>query len=239
MGTHSTRTTMLSVYSPAFTSPFSRPFSGFGSFDREDLDDFFGPFLLQPQVDRARHKRPRGREVEPRGSSGVLSLFGGFMKHGDHSDVSNMHLDLDVVEQEGNYQVKADLPGVKKEDIKVSLNEESNVLTLSATKSDEVNHDTDAYKRRERRFEEGAARMSTAPKLGFDIMSPDGRTPKMRRTSGTKERRIAARMTAGKARLTRKAIASVPVGMLLSSTSNCRVTSPSALGVVDDVGTPM
>ena len=143
---------MLSVYSPAFTSPFSRPFSGFGSFDREDLDDFFGPLLLQPQVDRARHKRPRGREVEPRGSSGVLSLFDGFMKHGDHSDVSNMHLDLDVVEQEGNYQVKADLPGVKKEDIKVSLNEESNVLTLSATKSDEVNHDTDAYKRRERRF---------------------------------------------------------------------------------------
>ena len=143
---------MLSVYSPAFTSPFSRPFSGFGSFDREDLDDFFGPLLLQPQVDRARHKRPRGREVEPRGSSGVLSLFDDFMKHGDHSDVSNMHLDLDVVEQEGNYQVKADLPGVKKEDIKVSLNEETNVLTLSATKSDEVNHDTNAYKRRERHF---------------------------------------------------------------------------------------
>ena len=143
---------MLSVYSPAFTSPFSRPFSGFGSFDREDLDDFFGPFLLQPQVDRARHKRLRGREVEPRGPSGVLSLFDGFMKHGDHSDVSNMHLDLDVVEQEGNYQVKADLPGVKKEDIKVSLNEETNVLTLSATKSDEVNHDADAYKRRERHF---------------------------------------------------------------------------------------
>jgi len=143
---------MLSVYSPAFTSPFSRPFSGFGSFDREDLDDFFGPLLLQPQVDRARHKRPRKREVEPRGPGGVLSLFDDFMKHGDHGDVSNMRLDLDVVEQEGNYQVKADLPGVKKEDIKVSLNEETNVLTLSATKSDEVNHDTNAYKRRERHF---------------------------------------------------------------------------------------
>ena len=143
---------MLSVYSPAFTSPFSRPFSGFGSFDREDLDDFFGPLLLQPQVDRARHKRPRRREVEPRGPSGVLSLFDGFMNHGDHDDMSNMRIDLDVVEQEGNYQVKADLPGVKKEDIKVSLNEETNVLTLSATKSDEVNHDTNAYKRRERHF---------------------------------------------------------------------------------------
>jgi len=143
---------MLSIYSPALTSPFSRPFSGFGSFDREDLDDFFGPFLLQPQVDRARRKRLRGREVEPRGPSGVLSLFDGFMKHGDHDDMSNMRIDLDVVEQEGNYQVKADLPGVKKEDVKVSLNEETNVLTLSATKSDEVNHDTDAYKRRERHF---------------------------------------------------------------------------------------
>merc|ERR1712146_462661 len=77
---------------------------------------------------------------------GVLSLFDGFMKQGDHDDMSNMRIDLDVVEQEGNYQVKADLPGVKKEDVKVSLNEETNVLTLSATKSDEVNHDADAYK---------------------------------------------------------------------------------------------
>merc|ERR1712146_414283 len=92
---------------------------------------------------------PRRREVEPRSPGGVLSLFDDFMKHGDHGDVSNMRLDLDVVEQEGNYQVKADLPGVKKEDIKVSLNEETNVLTLSATKPDEVNHDTNAYKRRE------------------------------------------------------------------------------------------
>merc|ERR1712146_831768 len=50
------------------------------------------------------------------------------------------------------YQVKADLPGMKKEDIKVNINDKTNVLTLSATKSDEDNQVTDAYKRRERYF---------------------------------------------------------------------------------------
>merc|ERR1712023_269186 len=58
----------------------------------------------------------------------------------------------DVIEKEDSYQVKADLPGMKKEDIKVSLDDKTNVLALSATKSDEVNHDTDTYKRRERHF---------------------------------------------------------------------------------------
>merc|ERR1712146_118579 len=61
-------------------------------------------------------------------------------------------MQLDVIEKEDSYQVKADLPGMKKEDIKVSLDDKTNVLTLLATKSDEVNHDTDTYKRRERHF---------------------------------------------------------------------------------------
>merc|ERR1712188_315281 len=50
------------------------------------------------------------------------------------------------------YQVKADLPGMKKEDITVNLNDKTNVLTISAEKKDEINQDTDTYKRRERYF---------------------------------------------------------------------------------------
>merc|ERR1712146_383336 len=60
---------------------------------------------------------------------------------GRMSTPNKMH--LDVIEQEDKYQVKADLPGMKKEDIKVNINDKTNVLTLSATKSDEVNQVTD------------------------------------------------------------------------------------------------
>jgi len=142
---------MLSVYSPAFVSPFSRSPFRFGSFfDRDEVDDFLGPLLLRPGDDKVTHKRPRRYQLQRRDPGDVFSLLDDFMKDDDYGNMKNMH--LDIIEQENNYQVKADLPGVRKEDIKVSLNDETNVLTLSATKSDGVNHDTDAYKRRERDF---------------------------------------------------------------------------------------
>ena len=135
---------MLSVYSPAFASPLFRSPFGLGSFfDQENDDDFFGVYNINK-------KRPRGHQLQRRNPSNALSLFGAFMNDSDHSSVNNMH--LDVIEQENSYQVKADLPGMKKEDIKVSLNDETNVLTLSATQSDEAINDTDIYKSRERYF---------------------------------------------------------------------------------------
>ena len=145
---------MLSVYTPAFASSFSRSPFGFGSFFDQDDDDFFGPLLLQPRVNNMSNKRPRPHQLQRRDPDpgNALSLFNSFLNNTDNriSDINNMQ--LDVIEKEDSYQVKADLPGMKKEDIKVSLDDKTNVLTLSATKSDEVNHDTDTYKRRERRF---------------------------------------------------------------------------------------
>jgi len=143
---------MLSVYTPAFASSFSR--SPFGSFFDQDDDDFFGPLLLQPRVNNMSNKRPRAHQLQRRDPDpgNALSLFDAFLSNTDNriGDINNMQ--LDVIEKEDSYQVKADLPGMKKEDIKVSLDDKTNVLTLSATKSDEVNHDTDTYKRRERHF---------------------------------------------------------------------------------------
>ena len=136
---------MLSVYSPAFASPLSRTPFGFGSFFDHEDDDFFGPLLLQPGVYNMNNRRPRH---DP---GNALSSFDTLISNlDDNNSIKGMH--LDVIEKENSYQVKADLPGVKKEDIKVSLNDETNVLTLSATKSDEVINDTDIYKSRERYF---------------------------------------------------------------------------------------
>merc|ERR1712005_59872 len=127
---------------------------GFGSFFDQDDDDFFGPLLLQPRVNNMSNKRPRAHQLQRRDPDpgNALSLFDAFLSNTDNriGDINNMQ--LDVIEKEDSYQVKADLPGMKKEDIKVSINDKTNVLTLSATKSDEVNQDTDAYKRRERYF---------------------------------------------------------------------------------------
>merc|ERR1712005_103527 len=112
---------------------------GFGSFFDQDDDDFFGPLLLQPRVNNMSNKRPRAHQLQRRDPDpgNALSLFDAFLSNTDNriSDINNMQLDV-----------------MKKEDIKVSLDDKTNVLTLSATKSDEVNHDTDTYKRRERHF---------------------------------------------------------------------------------------
>lgn len=58
---------------------------------------------------------------------------------------------VDVVETKDAYEINADLPGVKKEDIDVELNEEGQ-LTISATRGDEQEDQDKNYIHRERRF---------------------------------------------------------------------------------------
>ncbi len=57
---------------------------------------------------------------------------------------------VDVTEKDDSYIVKADLPGVKKEDIDVSVH--NSVLTLKATTSSESSDDSGNVLRRERHF---------------------------------------------------------------------------------------
>jgi HSP20 family protein len=57
---------------------------------------------------------------------------------------------VDLSETEDSYEVKADIPGMKKEDIQVSYRE--NVLTLTGEKKKEMKSSKDNYHRLERSY---------------------------------------------------------------------------------------
>lgn len=57
---------------------------------------------------------------------------------------------VDVVENKENFVVRAELPGMKKDDVKLSL--ENNVLTLSGEKRAEAKRDEDNFHLRESRY---------------------------------------------------------------------------------------
>jgi len=56
---------------------------------------------------------------------------------------------VDIKENEKEYIVEADLPGVKKEEINVEINNDR--LTISVERNEEVNEERENYIRRERR----------------------------------------------------------------------------------------
>jgi HSP20 family protein len=57
---------------------------------------------------------------------------------------------VDVVENEDSFEIRAELPGVKLEDVKLSL--DNNVLTISGEKKQEVKADRDNVIRVERNY---------------------------------------------------------------------------------------
>ena len=60
----------------------------------------------------------------------------------------DMNMKVDVKKEKDNYIINADLPGFKKEDINLDL--EDGYLTIKAFKSEEVNEEEDNYVRKER-----------------------------------------------------------------------------------------
>lgn len=70
-----------------------------------------------------------------------LSNFGSFR---------NDSFKIDIREKEGEYLIDAELPGVKKEEIKLDLN--NSQLTISVTREEEKNDENSNYVHRERRF---------------------------------------------------------------------------------------
>jgi HSP20 family protein len=60
------------------------------------------------------------------------------------------HPAVDVYETEGSYVLKAELPGVSKEDIKIDVN--NNALTIKGEKKFEEKKEKDNYMRVERRY---------------------------------------------------------------------------------------
>jgi len=56
----------------------------------------------------------------------------------------------DIRETDKEYIIEVEMPGVRKEDIKVELN--NDVITISAERKEEVNEEKENYIRRERKF---------------------------------------------------------------------------------------
>ena len=59
----------------------------------------------------------------------------------------NLSIPVEVRDKKDEYDVRAELPGVKKEDLDIETND--NYLTISATKSEEKNEEEKTYKKSE------------------------------------------------------------------------------------------
>lgn len=76
----------------------------------------------------------------------MQNMFEGFQDMG--RDVLGGQVPVDIREQDGEIIVKADLPGVEKEDINLRADEET--LEIAAESSQEVEEENEKYYRRER-----------------------------------------------------------------------------------------
>ncbi|MEJ2639887.1 MAG: Hsp20/alpha crystallin family protein [Desulfosarcinaceae bacterium] len=77
-------------------------------------------------------------------------FFAPFFNDRWDADLTQWQPVVDVMEEDGQYRVKAELPGMKKENIKVDV--KGNMLTLRGERSEEKTDEKERYFRRERRF---------------------------------------------------------------------------------------
>lgn len=81
---------------------------------------------------------------------GIISVFDEFFNEAMFPESLNSNpLRADIRETEKEYIVDAEVPGVRKEDIKIELRED--ILTISVEQNDQKEEKTDNYLRRERR----------------------------------------------------------------------------------------
>jgi len=83
----------------------------------------------------------------------VDRVFNGFFGHLIEPDTTEAwYPAVDIYEEKDNFVIKADLPGIKQEDIKVSLN--NNTLTLKGERKVETEEKHKGYYRTERSYGE-------------------------------------------------------------------------------------
>ena len=96
-------------------------------------------------------RKNRGLSERPHDIFNIDNLFDGFF--GDSFMpaffAGDAQIKVDIKENEKEYIVEADLPGVKKEEISVDLNNDR--LTISVTRNEETNIEKENYIRKERR----------------------------------------------------------------------------------------
>ena len=86
----------------------------------------------------------------PRKERYLPSVFGDTMFNDFFNNQNDFMPNVDIVEQRGKLLVKVDLPGVEKEDLKLSLKE--GMLTISGEKKVEHEKEEDTYYRCERAY---------------------------------------------------------------------------------------
>ena len=72
--------------------------------------------------------------------------------YGYDETMDKLSMPVEVTDKENEYDIRAELPGVKKEDLDIDLND--NYLTIRATKSEEKHEDEKCYKKSEFRYGE-------------------------------------------------------------------------------------
>ena len=77
-------------------------------------------------------------------------FFAPFFNDRWDADMTQWQPVVDIIEEDGQYRVKAELPGMDKEHIKVDVKD--NVLSLRGERSEEKTDEKERYYRRERRF---------------------------------------------------------------------------------------
>jgi len=96
-------------------------------------------------------RKNRGLSERPHDIFNIDNFFDGFF--GDSFMpaffAGDAQIKVDIKENEKEYIVEADLPGVKKEEINVDLNNDR--LTISVTRNEETNIEKENYIRKERR----------------------------------------------------------------------------------------
>lgn len=76
-------------------------------------------------------------------------LWRGFVPSGEHPEIESWAIPLDVTQEGDNIVVQASLPGVKPDDVQVSI--EDNVLTIKGQTTEEKERQVGDYLMRERR----------------------------------------------------------------------------------------
>lgn len=98
----------------------------------------------------------RNNSINKRGEDIFDSFFNNFfgedMFYPSNISTFGNGFKVDLKENENNYMIEADLPGIKKENIDINLN--NNYLTISAKRQDDVEDKSGNYVRRERRYGE-------------------------------------------------------------------------------------
>jgi HSP20 family protein len=96
-------------------------------------------------------RKDRGLSERPHDVFSIDNLFDNFFGNSLMPALfsGDGQIRVDIKENEKEYIVEADLPGVKKEEINVDLNNDR--LTISVTRNEEVNEEKENYIRKERR----------------------------------------------------------------------------------------